>query len=136
MWNRINPLGNTRGPVDKRHVLMLVAAVLTGLTVLPIDLVTVLQMREQQSVCAAIGIILFVPTVATYCSMALKRRTNIDLLEEEVRLEEDPLNINGRRPHLSPGIGPPVDTKAGTRKLVEYDLSPGVGMSDEAGREQ
>ena len=53
-----------------------------------------------------------------------------------VRLEKDILNVDGRDVHLSPGMVAAVEIKTGTRKLIEFVLSPLMKMGGEAGRER
>nr|WP_298684326.1 HlyD family type I secretion periplasmic adaptor subunit [uncultured Dongia sp.] len=53
-----------------------------------------------------------------------------------VRLEKDIMNVDGRDVHLSPGMVAAVEIKTGTRKLIEFVLSPLMKMGGEAGRER
>ena len=53
-----------------------------------------------------------------------------------IRLEKDTMNVDGRDVRLSPGMVAAVEIKTGTRKLIEYVLSPLMRMGDEAGRER
>jgi hemolysin D len=53
-----------------------------------------------------------------------------------IRLEKDIMNVDGRDVHLSPGMVAAVEIKTGTRKLIEFVLSPLMKMGGEAGRER
>jgi hemolysin D len=53
-----------------------------------------------------------------------------------IRLEKGTMNVDGRDVKLSPGMVAAVEIKTGTRKLIEYVLSPLMRMRDEAGRER
>ena len=53
-----------------------------------------------------------------------------------IRLETDTMNVDGRMVHLSPGMVAAAEIKTGTRKLIEFVLSPLMKMSGEAGRER
>ncbi|MDY0870631.1 HlyD family type I secretion periplasmic adaptor subunit [Dongia rigui] len=53
-----------------------------------------------------------------------------------VRLEKDTIDADGRDVQLTPGMVAAVEIKTGTRKLIEYVLSPLIRMGDEAGRER
>jgi hemolysin D len=46
------------------------------------------------------------------------------------------MNVDGRDVKLSPGMAAAVEIKTGTRKLIEFVLSPLMRMSDEAARER
>ena len=53
-----------------------------------------------------------------------------------IRLETDTMNVDGRMVHLSPGMVAAAEIKTGTRKLIEFVLSPLMKMSGKAGRER
>lgn len=53
-----------------------------------------------------------------------------------IRLEKDTMNVDGRDVHLSPGMATAVEVKTGTRKMIEFVLSPLMRMGTEAGRER
>jgi hemolysin D len=53
-----------------------------------------------------------------------------------IRLEKDMMMIDGKTVQLSPGMVAAVEIKTGTRKLIEFVLSPLMRMGDEAGRER
>jgi hemolysin D len=46
------------------------------------------------------------------------------------------MNVDGRDVALSPGMVAAVEIKTGTRKLIEFVLSPLIRMGGEAGRER
>ncbi|WP_374384682.1 HlyD family type I secretion periplasmic adaptor subunit [Dongia sp.] len=53
-----------------------------------------------------------------------------------IRLEKDTMKVDGRDVQLTPGMVAAVEIKTGTRKLIEFVLSPLMRMGDEAGRER
>jgi hemolysin D len=53
-----------------------------------------------------------------------------------IRLEKDTMSVDGRDVVLTPGMVAAVEIKTGTRKLIEYVLSPLMRMGGEAGRER
>ena len=53
-----------------------------------------------------------------------------------IRLDKETMNIDGKDIRLSPGMAAAVEIKTGTRKLIEFVLSPLMRMGDEAGRER
>ena len=53
-----------------------------------------------------------------------------------IRLEKDAMNVDGKNVQISPGMVAAVEIKTGTRKLIEFVLSPLMRMGDEAGRER
>ncbi len=53
-----------------------------------------------------------------------------------VRLDDTEIAVNGRPVALSPGMSVTVETKTGTRRLIEYFLSPLLRYKDESVRER
>lgn len=78
--------------------------------------------------------------VATISGDAVEQQSNNAaprlIYTTRIRLEKDTMNVDGRDVRLSPGMVAAVEIKTGTRKLIEYVLSPLMRMGDEAGRER
>ena len=53
-----------------------------------------------------------------------------------IRLETGIMKVDGRDVRLSPGMAATVEIKTGTRKIIEFVLSPLMKMGGEAGRER
>jgi hemolysin D len=53
-----------------------------------------------------------------------------------IRLERNTMLVDGKIVRLSPGMAASVEIKAGTRRIIEYILSPLLKMTGEAGRER
>jgi hemolysin D len=78
--------------------------------------------------------------VATISGDAVEQQSNGAaprlIYTTRIRLETDMMNVEGRDVRLSPGMIAAVEIKTGTRKLIEFVLSPLTRMVDEAGRER
>mgnify|MGYP001823753147 CR=1 FL=1 len=53
-----------------------------------------------------------------------------------VLMEQSDMSVNGRRVSLSPGMTVTVEAKTGTRRMIEYFLSPLLRYADESVRER
>jgi hemolysin D len=53
-----------------------------------------------------------------------------------VAMDRSEIDVNGRRVRLSPGMSVSVESKTGTRRLIEYFLSPLLRFADESVRER
>ena len=53
-----------------------------------------------------------------------------------IRLGKDTMVVDGKTVRLSPGMAASVEIKTGTRKIIEFLLSPLLKMAGEAGRER
>ena len=51
-------------------------------------------------------------------------------------LDKTTMNVDGKTVNLAPGMAATVEIKTGTRRLIEFLLSPLMRMKDEAGRER
>jgi hemolysin D len=78
--------------------------------------------------------------VATISGDAVEQQSNNVaprlIYTTRIRLEKDTMNVDGRDVALSPGMVAAVEIKTGTRKLIEFVLSPLMRMGGEAGRER
>ena len=78
--------------------------------------------------------------VATISGDAVEQQSNDAsprlIYTTRIRLENDMMNVDGRDVKLSPGMVATVEIKTGTRKLIEYVVSPLMRMSGEAARER
>lgn len=53
-----------------------------------------------------------------------------------IRLSDDTIDVDGKSVSLSPGMMASVEIKTGTRRIIEFVLSPLMKMGGEAGRER
>jgi len=53
-----------------------------------------------------------------------------------VAMDRSEIDVNGRRVKLSPGMSVSVESKTGTRRLIEFFLSPLLRYADESVRER
>lgn len=53
-----------------------------------------------------------------------------------IRLQNDTIDVDGKEVSLSPGMMASVEIKTGTRRIIEFVLSPLMRMGGEAGRER
>jgi hypothetical protein len=53
-----------------------------------------------------------------------------------IRLELDTRLVDGKPVRLSPGMAASVEIKTGTRRIIEYILTPLLKMTNEVGRER
>ena len=53
-----------------------------------------------------------------------------------VLMERSEIEVNGKQVTLSPGVTVTVESKTGTRKMIEFFLSPLLRYADESVRER